>query len=45
VEVGRGRLPVAGVPGLLQAADRSRSPPSLPAHALFLWRVRHVDGA
>jgi tRNA pseudouridine38-40 synthase len=43
VEVGRGRLAVDGVPALIRGADRSRAPPSLPAHALFLWRVRYGD--
>lgn len=41
LDVGRGRRPAGGVPQLLAAADRSRGPPSLPAHALCLWRVRY----
>ncbi len=39
VEVGRGRVLPGEVPGLLMAADRTQAPASLPAHALFLWRV------
>ena len=41
LEVGRGRRSADDVPALLAAADRSRSPPSLPARALCLWRVRY----
>ncbi len=44
VEVGRGRLAAAAVPELLAAADRSRAPPLLPAHGLFLWRVQYATG-
>jgi len=43
VEVGRGRRSATDVPALLAAADRARSPPSLPAHALHLWRIDYGD--
>jgi len=49
VEAGRGRLSARDVQELLAAGDRSRAPPLLPAHALFLWKVRYAprgeDGA
>jgi tRNA pseudouridine38-40 synthase len=50
VEAGRGRLSPRDVQELLAAGDRSRAPPLLPAHALFLWKVRYAplggqDGA
>jgi tRNA pseudouridine38-40 synthase len=41
VEVGRGRIEPEAVQTLLARGDRSRSPPSLPGHALFLWSVRY----
>jgi ribosomal subunit interface protein len=41
VEAGRGRLSPRAVQELLAAGDRSRAPPLLPAHALFLWKVRY----
>lgn len=39
VEVGRGGIPADSIGDLLDAADRSLAPASLPGHALFLWRV------
>jgi tRNA pseudouridine38-40 synthase len=48
LEVGRGRRAPDDVPALLASRDRSRAPPSLPAHGLCLWRVRYGrpgDGA
>lgn len=41
LDVGRGRRRADTVPELLAAADRARGPPSLPGHALCLWRVRY----
>lgn len=41
VQVGSGRRRPQDVPALLEAADRSRAPPSLPAHGLLLLRVRY----
>ncbi|MGQ0553724.1 MAG: tRNA pseudouridine(38-40) synthase TruA [Planctomycetota bacterium] len=41
LQIGTGRRRCSDVPRLLAAADRSRAPPSLPPHALFLWRVRY----
>ena len=48
LDVGRGRRAPDDVRALLASRDRSRAAPSLPAHALFLWRVRYgrpCDGA
>jgi tRNA pseudouridine38-40 synthase len=42
LDVGRGRRAPEEVGPWLARADRSRGPPSLPAHALFLWRVRYA---
>jgi tRNA pseudouridine38-40 synthase len=39
VDVGLGGLHPDSIPEMLAAADRSLAPASLPAHALFLWRV------
>jgi tRNA pseudouridine38-40 synthase len=44
VQVGAGRRRPEDVLGLLAAADRSRAPPSLPAHGLLLLRVRYGTG-
>lgn len=41
VQVGAGLRRPQDVPVLLDAADRSRAPPSLPAHGLLLLRVRY----
>ena len=41
VDVGRGRRAARDVPALLAAADRTRSPPSLPPQGLCLLRVRY----
>jgi len=44
VEVGRGRRASGQVRELLASRDRSLGPPLLPAHGLFLWRVRYPAG-
>ena len=41
LDVGEGRRAAADVPALLEAADRTRAPPSLAPHGLILWRVRY----
>ncbi|MHC5209671.1 MAG: tRNA pseudouridine(38-40) synthase TruA [Planctomycetota bacterium] len=45
VEVGRGRSAPEEIGPWLARADRSRGPPSLPPHALFLWKVRYAEDA
>jgi tRNA pseudouridine38-40 synthase len=39
VEVGRGRVDVAEVPGILEARDRAAAKGAAPPHGLFLWSV------
>jgi tRNA pseudouridine38-40 synthase len=45
VEVGRGRRVPEEVGPWLDRARRTHGPPSLPAHALFLWQVRYAERA
>jgi tRNA pseudouridine38-40 synthase len=45
VEVGRGRRTPEQVGPWLARAERVQCPPSLPARALFLWRVRYARHA
>ena len=39
VEVGRGRIPVEGIPGILASQDRTMAGPTAPSHGLFLESV------
>ena len=41
VAVGMGKLPAAGIPPLIAAADRRRAPATAPAHGLFLVEVAY----
>jgi tRNA pseudouridine38-40 synthase len=45
MEVGRGRLSVAGVPELMALRDRSRSGGTMPPHGLCLEEVEYPDPA
>ena len=40
IEVGRGKLPADGLPGIIQSRERARAGPTAPAHGLYLM---HVD--
>jgi len=39
VEVGRGRLDAAAIPGILESGDRNRARGVAPPHGLTLWEV------
>ena len=41
VEVGRGRVAAAAVPGILQALDRNEARGAAPPHGLVLWEVKY----
>jgi tRNA pseudouridine38-40 synthase len=45
VEVGRGRVDAAAVPGILEAADRNAARGAAPPHGLVLWEVGYPDEA
>jgi len=41
VDVGRGRIPVTGIPAILAAGDRRAAGEPAPPHGLTLWSVRY----
>lgn len=43
LEVGKGRLAAADIPKLLEARDRSRSGPTVPAEGLYLVSLEYPD--
>ena len=41
VDVGRGKVEAASVPGILEAKDRNSARGAAPPHGLMLWEVRY----
>jgi tRNA pseudouridine38-40 synthase len=44
LDVGRGRLRVDEIPGILAARDRAAAGPTAPAQGLFLCSVEYGEG-
>lgn len=44
VDIGRGRLPLASLPAILDSRDRTRAGVTAPAHGLVLWQVFYAEG-